>query len=197
VNPVKALDLIPSVNGQNADPYGMAANQPPSNQAVRIRGESASSSGTPGSIRTIEGIPLTGAPGGGASILDLENSDGLTIYRGAIPPNRGLGWANIAGNLDIAMLKPAEKFGLFAKQSYGSFDFNRTFARIDSGRLATDTPIIRFVFPIRQQKNGGAKAMRRIIATMQSLALRRNFLIRSNWKFMVSITILHRMITAR
>ena len=51
VNPVKALDLIPSVNGQNADPYGMAANQPPSNQAVRIRGESASSSGTPGSIR--------------------------------------------------------------------------------------------------------------------------------------------------
>ena len=141
VNPVKALDLIPSVNGQNADPYGMAANQPPSNQAVRIRGESASSSGTPGSIRTIEGIPLTGAPGGGASILDLENSDGLTIYRGAIPPNRGLGWANIAGNLDIAMLKPAEKFGLFAKQSYGSFDFNRTFARIDSGRLATDTQL--------------------------------------------------------
>lgn len=139
INPIKALDLIPSVNGQDADPYGIAANQPPGNPAVRIRGQSASAGGTPGSIRTIEGIPLTGAPGGGASILDLENSDGLTIYRGAIAPNRGLGWSNIAGNLDIAMLKPAEMFGLFAKQSYGSFDFSRTFARIDSGRLATDT----------------------------------------------------------
>ncbi len=90
---------------------------------------------------TIEGVPVWAqeSPGPRPDMLDLENIAGITLYRGAIPPDRGLGAMNIAGNIDLAVLRPSEQFGVDVRQGFGSYDFMRGYARIDSGRLSTGT----------------------------------------------------------
>ncbi|BBA35052.1 ligand-gated TonB-dependent outer membrane channel [Methylocaldum marinum] len=138
-NPQQALQYLPSVNFQSADPYGLSSNQPPGNPSMRIRGRPTSSPGSPHSLRTVEDLPLTGAPGGGAAIYDLENIQALTVYKGAMLPDKGLGFGNIAGNINLRMRRPDEEPGVFLKQDFGSFDFFRTFLRGDSGRLPSDT----------------------------------------------------------
>ncbi|CAL1238815.1 TonB-dependent receptor [Candidatus Methylocalor cossyra] len=138
-NPQQALQYLPSINFQSADPYGLSSNPPPGNPALRIRGRSSSSPGTPSSPRTVEELPLTGGPGGGAAMFDLENVDAMVLYKGAMPPDKGLGFGNIAGNLDLQLRRPREESAAFLKQDFGSFDFYRTFLRGDSGRLATET----------------------------------------------------------
>lgn len=77
---------------------------------------------------TIEGVPVWAqeSPGPRPDMLDLENIAGITLLRGAIPPDRGLGAMNIAGNIDLAVLRPAERFGIDARQGFGSYEFMRT-----------------------------------------------------------------------
>jgi iron complex outermembrane receptor protein len=131
-NILKALDLLPSVNFQASDPYGFAF----SPISMRIRGQQAISLGT-----MIEGIPVWAIqqPGPRLDTFDLENFQSMTLYRGAAPPDKGLGGMNTAGAIDIGILKPSSTFDAVIKQSFGSFDLMRTYARIDSGILPTGT----------------------------------------------------------
>ncbi len=131
-NMLKALELAPSVNFEASDPYGLVF----SPISMRIRGQQAISLGT-----TIEGIPVWAIqqPGPRLDTFDLENFQSMTLYRGAVPPDKGLGGMNTAGALDIGILKPSDTFGATIKQSIGSFDFLRTYTRIDSGNLPSGT----------------------------------------------------------
>ncbi|CAI8842036.1 iron complex outermembrane recepter protein [Methylocaldum szegediense] len=129
-NVFKALDLLPSLHTETADPFGLTANR-----AIRIRGKGAFHLG-----QTIEGLPLTGVVGG-ADIYDLENMDGITLYRGAVPPDKGFGFSNATGLIDQTILRPFDKPGFSVRESFGSYGFNRVYGRIDSGLLPTDTKL--------------------------------------------------------
>jgi iron complex outermembrane receptor protein len=131
-NMLQALQMLPSVNFESSDPYGFGF----SPISMRIRGQQAISLGT-----MIEGIPVWAIqqPGPRLDTFDLENFQSITLYPGAMPSDKGLGGMNTAGALDIGILKPADTFGAVVKQTVGSFDLMRTYARVDSGKLATGT----------------------------------------------------------
>ncbi len=48
---------------------------------------------------------------------------------------------NIAGNIDLRVLRPSDTFGIDERQGFGAFDFRRSYARMDSGRLSTGTKL--------------------------------------------------------
>ena len=124
----KALDLLPSVIEDSADPYGLSFNR-----SITVRGVSDFFL-----ARTINGLPIQGIVGG-ADLFDLDDIGRIDLYRGSIPANQGLGFSNAAGVLDLNLLPPKEKLSGTISQGAGSNGFHRTFARIDSGRLPTGT----------------------------------------------------------
>jgi len=124
----KALDMMPSVIEDSADPYGLSFNR-----SITVRGVSDFFL-----ARTINGLPIQGIVGG-ADLFDLDDIGRVDLYRGSIPSNQGLGFSNAAGVLDLNLLPPNEKFSGTISQGAGSNGFHRTFARIDSGRLPTGT----------------------------------------------------------
>jgi iron complex outermembrane receptor protein len=130
----KVIDMMPSISQQSVDPYGLAdiVNY---HEAFRFRGVEATAGGVPGTTVNVEGLPVTGRPGGGATIYDLENFENIAVYSGVMPANIGLGIADVGGKIDMTIRRPAEKFGVTLKQSIGSHDFSRTFMRIDTGDL--------------------------------------------------------------
>lgn len=119
------LDAVPSVNVQSPDPYGLSTTR-----NLNIRGKSDFHT-----TRNVEGLPLTGIVGG-ADLFDLENVGRIDVYRGSLQANQGLGISNAAGVVDQRLLAPRERFAAFGKQALGSYDFRKTFVRLDSGNLA-------------------------------------------------------------
>jgi len=118
------LDMVPSVNVQSPDPYGLSMNR-----NLNIRGK-----GDFHTTRDVEGLPISGIVGG-ADLIDLENVAQIDVYRGSLQANQGLGMSNAAGAVDQQLLAPQARFAAFGKQAVGSFDFRKTFARLDSGNL--------------------------------------------------------------
>jgi hypothetical protein len=72
-NPLNVLQLLPSVNVQGADGFGLEKTQ-----AVNIRGKSSYHLD-----RTVEGAPFTGghAFGGSGDLIDLENMESIAMSR--------------------------------------------------------------------------------------------------------------------
>ncbi|MGE0048142.1 MAG: TonB-dependent receptor [Acidithiobacillus sp.] len=136
-NPYLALQMLPSVVAQNPSPYGMT-NLVGGTKGIRIRGES----NPHGAIGTVEGLPLFGIdPGPGSLFLfDLENVSHISVYAGAIPPSK-ISIFTTQGVLDEHLLWPQKNFGGVLSQTFGSTDFYRSFLRIDSGTLPTDTRV--------------------------------------------------------
>ncbi|MGC8774072.1 MAG: TonB-dependent receptor [Chlorobaculum sp.] len=130
----KVINMMPSISQQSVDPYGLAdiVNY---HEAFRFRGVEATAGGVPGTTVNVEGLPVTGRPGGGATIYDLENFENIAVYSGVMPANIGLGIADVGGKIDMTIKRPDEKFGVTFKQSRGSHDFSRTYMRIDTGNL--------------------------------------------------------------
>lgn len=125
----KALEMLPSANVQTGDAYGLALGK-----TLRLRGAFQGDE----FLRNIEGLPVS-SHGGGGDFIDFENIQNITIFRGAIPTARGFGVRNMTGGMDLSILWPQDKFGGTIKQSLGTSDFTRTFARIDSGLLPSGT----------------------------------------------------------
>lgn len=131
INPYKALDILPSVNYQGTDPYGLSYNQ-----RINVRGLT-------GLLSTVEGIQLNSGlttPGvGDRWYFDMENISSISLYRGAVAPDKSLGAYNTAGTMDRTILRASDKVGFTVRQSVGSYGFSKTFARIDSGLLPSKT----------------------------------------------------------
>lgn len=132
-NAYKALSGLPSVLFEAADPYGLS-----SSQSIRSRGR-PNSSQTPG--QTYEGMPIRNLGGftGSVDLFDLENVEAINFYRGAVPIDKGVGFANAAGSVDMLFRRPTGEFGGQVNAAVGSFGFDRLFARVDSGSLAGGT----------------------------------------------------------
>ncbi len=118
------LEMVPSINVQSPDPYGLSVTR-----NLNIRGKSDFHA-----TRNVEGLPLTGIVGG-ADLFDLENVGQIDVYRGSLQANQGLGISNATGAIDQRLLGPRERFAAFGKQAVGSYDFRKTFVRLDSGQL--------------------------------------------------------------
>ena len=122
----KAVSLIPGVDVNNSDPYGATT-------SLRIRGKSHSSHGRLG--ETIEGLPLKGIGPGRSISFDLENIESISVAKGPIAANEGLGFSTDVGIIDLKIQRPKEVLGGKIKQSFGGNSFKRTFVRADSGNL--------------------------------------------------------------
>ena len=134
----RAISLIPSVNQQSVDPDGLAdiSNY---HESFRFRGIEPTGGGNPSTPVNVENVPVTGRPGGGASIYDMENFNSISIYKGGVPADKAFGLTNIGGKIDMEVKDPKKKFGFNLKQTLGSHDFRRSFLRLDSGLFSSGT----------------------------------------------------------
>ncbi|HHE31385.1 MAG TPA: TonB-dependent receptor [Chlorobaculum parvum] len=130
----KVINILPSISQQSVDPYGLAdiVNY---HESFRFRGVEATAGGVPATTANVEELPVTGRPGGGATIYDLENMENVAVYSGVMPTNVGLGIADVGGKIDMEIKRPKNEFGVAFKQSIGSHNFSRTYMRIDTGDL--------------------------------------------------------------
>jgi len=123
-----ALDLLPGINVESPDGNGLGAEM----SKVRVRGVSSAL----GAL-TVEGVPNYGGnPIGPRDYLyDLENMQGISVYKGAVPGDIGTGVGSRGGALELKPDWPHENLGFRFKQSVGANDYSRTFFRLDSGTL--------------------------------------------------------------
>ncbi len=132
-NSLMPLQTLPSVNIQSPDAYGLDKGQ-----AVNIRGKNSYHL-----CRNVDSVPIQGGHYFGAQgdIIDLENIESTTLYSGAVPANKGFGFSNAGGVINMIMLKPSDTFSTQVKQSVGTYDFTKTYARVDSGKMPWGTSI--------------------------------------------------------
>lgn len=124
-NPYRLLDLMPSVNAESADGYGLSTTR---NLNLRGKGDFHIS-------RNVDNIPLTGFNTGAGDLFDLENVASFELYRSAIPAYASLGVSHTTGVMNMSLRRPEEKFGAEIHQGFGSDNFRRTFVRVDSGQI--------------------------------------------------------------
>ncbi|MFT7860089.1 MAG: TonB-dependent receptor [Sulfurimonas sp.] len=126
ISPYKAISLEAGVDIRTEDPFGMDVTH-------KIRGKSNRNIG-----ETLEGLPLKGiGPGGGLStMVDIENVQSINIEKGAIKADSGFGYGSDNGMVDMQIKKPAHKFSSEVKQALGSYNFTKTYLRVDSGDIA-------------------------------------------------------------
>jgi iron complex outermembrane recepter protein len=128
-SPLKAIEKLPSVNFQSADPFGTYE----WSQRVSIRGFNQNQLGF-----TLDGIPLGDGTYG--------NNNGLHISRAITSENIGVtrvsqgagsigtqATNNLGGTLEFMSLDPKGGFGVDANLTYGSEDTKRAFVRIRAG----------------------------------------------------------------
>ena len=89
-------------------------------------------------------------------MVDLGNVDAISVTRGAIPADQGFGFGNVAGALDLHIQEPGFTPGATIEQKYGSYGFSRTFGRVDSGQLPTQTRLFGSASYSREDKWRGA-----------------------------------------
>lgn len=136
ISPLKAIDKLPGVNFQSADPFGIYE----WSSRISIRGFSQQQLGF-----TLDGVPL--------GDMSYGNHNGLHISRAIISENVGrvevaqgagslsaASTSNLGGTIEFSAREPAETFEVAASGTYGSEDAKRAFVRIDSGEIAPGGP---------------------------------------------------------
>lgn len=125
ISPYKAISLQPGVDISSKDAFGMEISH-------RIRGKSNRNIG-----ESLEGLPLKGiGPGVGLStMVDLENIETISLTKGAVSADSGFGYGNDSGVVDMQIRRPLDYLHGTLKQGFGSEDFMRSYARLDTGNL--------------------------------------------------------------
>lgn len=134
-SPLKAIEKLPGVNFQSADPYGAYE----WSTRIVVRGFNQNQLGF-----TLDGVPL--------GDMSYANHNGLHISRAVMSENIGgvtlsqgagaLGTAstsNLGGTLEFSTASPSDEFGIMTNATVGSDSAQRVFLRLDSGELATGT----------------------------------------------------------
>ena len=130
MNPYSVVQFSPSVNYTPVDQAG--SNEPSYHDPIRIRGKSQTG---PGGVYLIDGTPLSSNPGGGKQMLDMENVSSIDLLKGFLPVEKNIGFSSLIGKVDMNVLRPASEAGASVSQAFGSDDFQRTFIRVDSGKI--------------------------------------------------------------
>ena len=129
VSPLKAIETLPGVVFETADPWGNNEQ----NESLVIHGFTLQQLGY-----TMDGVPLGDQQYGnynGLSVsraLSSENTDRVELQSGA----GSLGVAstsNLGGAIQTFSSDPSKNFGFDIRETGGSYQTTRTFARLDSG----------------------------------------------------------------
>jgi iron complex outermembrane receptor protein len=134
-SPLKAIENLPGVNFQSADPYGAYE----WSTRITVRGFNQNRMGF-----TLDGVPL--------GDMTYGNHNGLHISR-AIPTelvervvlSQGTGAlatasaSNLGGAIEFFSAEPGTEFAVDAAQTVGSDAARRTFVKLDTGALASGT----------------------------------------------------------
>ncbi len=125
INPYKAISTLLGVDIRTNDPFGMDITH-------KIRGKNDRNIG-----ETLEGLPLKGiGPGVGLStMIDSENISRIDVEKGAIRADGGFGYGSDSGMVNMTLKKPSNTLHVTAKQTLGSENFKKSYARVDSGDL--------------------------------------------------------------
>ncbi|NIJ66169.1 iron complex outermembrane receptor protein [Sphingomonas leidyi] len=130
-SPLKAIEKLPSVNFQSADPFGAYEWA----TRVSIRSFNQNQLGF-----TLDGIPLGDASYGNVNGLHIsraitsENVGEVRVSQGA----GSLGTQatnNLGGTLEFFSRDPSDQFGIHAEGTYGSENTKRIFGRIETGDI--------------------------------------------------------------
>jgi len=134
-SPLKVLEKLPGVSFQSSDPFGAYE----WSTRFSVRGFAQNYMGF-----TLDGIPL--------GDMSYGNNNGLHISRAISSENvgraelsqgaGGLGVAstsNLGGAVQFSSVDPENKAGGSVNQTFGSNNTSRTYARIDTGMLASGT----------------------------------------------------------
>ena len=130
INVFKVVEMSPSVNYTAVDALG--TNENGFHDSIRIRGRKQTG---PGGVKSYDGIPISGNPGGGKTIFDMENIESVDLYKGYIPVDKGLGFSNLVGKVDMNIKRPEHTLGADLSQTIGSNHMSRSFLRLDSGDI--------------------------------------------------------------
>jgi iron complex outermembrane receptor protein len=130
INVFKIVEMSPSINYTAADALG--TNEAGFHDPIRVRGKKQTG---PGGIKLYDGIPISGNPGGGKTIFDMENIESVELYKGYIPVDKGLGFSNLVGKVDMNIKRPEHIFGADLFQTVGSDNLYRSFLRLDTGDM--------------------------------------------------------------
>lgn len=124
----EAIDILPGISVESPDPYGLSAE----NRYIRTRGVR----GYLGAM-SVEGVPNWGGnPIGPREYLyDTENLQSIDVYKGAVPADFSTGVGSRGGAIELKPRWPEDKFGFDFNQAIGSYAYNRSFLRLDSGKL--------------------------------------------------------------
>jgi iron complex outermembrane receptor protein len=136
-SPLKAIEKLPGVNFQSADPYGAYE----WSTRIVVRGFNQNQMGF-----TLDGVPL--------GDMSYANHNGLHISRAIMSENMGqvslaqgagalatASTSNLGGTLAFTSLDPADEFGVLTNVTAGSDGARRLFARLDSGELDSGTRV--------------------------------------------------------
>ena len=137
-SPLKAVERLPGVNFQSADPYGAYE----WSARITVRGFNQNRMGF-----TLDGVPL--------GDMTYGNHNGLHISR-AVPSelvdrvtmSQGTGAlatasaSNLGGAIEFFSAEPNTERGVDAAQSFGTDEARRTFARFDTGELGAGTRLL-------------------------------------------------------
>lgn len=124
----ETISMIPGVSVENADAYGLAAEQ----KNMRVRGVRSYLASM-----TVSGVPNYGGNPMGPReyIYDMENMETVSLYKGAAPADLGTGVGDRGGAIELEPLWAQKARSVALSQSLGSFDYRRSFVRLDSGEL--------------------------------------------------------------
>ncbi len=128
----QAFSILPGLNPELTDPTGIGGAE------IRLRGIKSMFTGL-----TVEGIPNYGIMNVGPRdyIYDLENMAAIKLYRGATPAASSSGTGNRGGTIELIYARPSDNFNLQLEQSLGSNSLTRSFFRLDSGILPSQTKL--------------------------------------------------------
>ncbi len=134
-SPLKAIEKLPGVNFQSADPYGAYE----WSTRIVVRGFGQNQMGF-----TLDNVPL--------GDMSYANHNGLHISRAIMSENignvtlaQGAGalstssTSNLGGTLAFTSAAPSDTFSVMTNASVGSDSAQRVFLRVDSGALASGT----------------------------------------------------------
>ena len=134
-SPLKAIERLPGVNFQAADPYGAYE----WSARITVRGFNTNQLGY-----TLDGVPL--------GDFTYGNHNGLHISRaipsenvGRVQLSQGAGsvdiasTSNLGGAIEFFSLDPADDFGVGVEQMIGSNSARRTFVKLETGELGNGT----------------------------------------------------------
>lgn len=124
----ETISVLPGVIFEGIDPSNLSSEQ----ANIRIRGVKGYLGGL-----TVAGIPNYGGNpiGPRAYIYDLENFESISLYQGAVPANLGAGVGNRGGLIELSPKWASKSSEVQIKTVYGSFDYIKGYARVDTGEL--------------------------------------------------------------